>query len=187
MTRPGLYGDGSGLWLQVSRSGLKSWICRYDLAGRRREMGLGSCITVDLVLPRRTAARNGYTLKSSCWRRTTRSQRRWRSTRRSGARISNCSPCRPRQGRRHTQAPRPRLDVMRRWDGDRSPVTQCQRVSRSAAWFSAWSFELPTGPRFCQPAGGEPKSVAERPIRFASSEIQRLRGHQPRCRPRTPV
>ncbi|WP_308616325.1 tyrosine-type recombinase/integrase [Massilia arenae] len=50
--RPGLYGDGGGLWLQVSRSGSKSWIFRYDLAGRRREMGLGTCITVDLALAR---------------------------------------------------------------------------------------------------------------------------------------
>lgn len=52
VTRRDLYGDGGGLWLQVSRSGSKSWIFRYDLAGRRREMGLGSCITVDLALAR---------------------------------------------------------------------------------------------------------------------------------------
>lgn len=55
VTRPGLYGDGGGLWLQVSKSGSKSWIFRYDLAGRRREMGLGSCITVDLALAREKA------------------------------------------------------------------------------------------------------------------------------------
>ena len=52
VTRPGMYGDGAGLWLQVSKSGAKSWIFRYDLFGRRREMGLGSCHTVDLALAR---------------------------------------------------------------------------------------------------------------------------------------
>lgn len=30
------------------RSGAKSWIFRYDFDGRRREMGLGSCNTVNL-------------------------------------------------------------------------------------------------------------------------------------------
>lgn len=52
VTRPGLYGDGGGLWLQVSRSGSKSWIFRYDLAGRRREMGLGSWSTGAIALLR---------------------------------------------------------------------------------------------------------------------------------------
>jgi integrase len=50
VTRPGMYGDGAGLWLQVSCRGSKSWILRYDFCGRRREMGLGSCHTVDLAL-----------------------------------------------------------------------------------------------------------------------------------------
>src|SRR5574340_134677 len=34
--------DGEGLYLQVSKSGAKSWIYRYQLNGKRREMGLGS-------------------------------------------------------------------------------------------------------------------------------------------------
>jgi hypothetical protein len=46
VTRPGMYGDGAGLGLQVSRSGSKSWIFRYEFFGRRGEMGLGSCNTV---------------------------------------------------------------------------------------------------------------------------------------------
>ena len=65
--RPGLYGDGGGLYLQVTARGSESWIFRFwsaerdpvtgkivrDLAtnkvkGRTREMGLGSCITVSL-------------------------------------------------------------------------------------------------------------------------------------------
>jgi integrase len=39
---PGLFGDGGGLYLQVAPSGAKTWIFRFQLAGRRRDMGLGS-------------------------------------------------------------------------------------------------------------------------------------------------
>ncbi|SHH10799.1 site-specific integrase [Massilia sp. CF038] len=49
LDKPGYHGDGGGLWLQVSRSGSKSWIFRYMRDGRSHEMGLGSCITVDLA------------------------------------------------------------------------------------------------------------------------------------------
>jgi hypothetical protein len=55
VTRPGMYGDGAGLWLRVPEGGAKSWIFRYDSCGRRREMGLGSCHTVDLALAREKA------------------------------------------------------------------------------------------------------------------------------------
>jgi Arm DNA-binding domain len=37
---PGMYADGGGLYLQVTEGGA-SWIYRYMLAGRAREMGLG--------------------------------------------------------------------------------------------------------------------------------------------------
>jgi len=37
---PGMYADGGGLYLQVTTGGA-SWIYRYMLAGRAREMGLG--------------------------------------------------------------------------------------------------------------------------------------------------
>lgn len=66
--RPGMYGDGGGLFLQVTGSGSKSWIFRYWVAerdpvtgalvrdqvkskikGRAREMGLGSFITISLA------------------------------------------------------------------------------------------------------------------------------------------
>ncbi|MBB3221725.1 tyrosine-type recombinase/integrase [Pseudoduganella umbonata] len=50
--KPGHYGDGGGLWLQVSRSGSKSWVFRYDRAGSRHEMGLGAVHTVDLATAR---------------------------------------------------------------------------------------------------------------------------------------
>jgi integrase len=42
-TEPGYYGDGGGLYLQVSeRYRSRSWVFRFALGGRAREMGLGS-------------------------------------------------------------------------------------------------------------------------------------------------
>jgi len=38
---PGLYADGGGLYLRIGPTGAKSWIFRYMLDGRRRDMGLG--------------------------------------------------------------------------------------------------------------------------------------------------
>jgi len=52
---PGYYGDGGGLWLQVSPSGTKSWVFRFTLAGRSREMGLGPLHTVSLAEARNKA------------------------------------------------------------------------------------------------------------------------------------
>jgi integrase len=54
-TKPGYHGDGGGLWLQVSASGAKSWIFRFTLARKQREMGLGAVHTVDLALARAKA------------------------------------------------------------------------------------------------------------------------------------
>lgn len=47
---PGLYPDGDGLYLQVARSGSKSWVLRYRLNGRKtpRDMGLGPVRLVSL-------------------------------------------------------------------------------------------------------------------------------------------
>ena len=42
LKKPGYYNDGAGLYLQVSPSGSKSWVFRYKIAKRPREMGLGS-------------------------------------------------------------------------------------------------------------------------------------------------
>ena len=49
LDKAGYYGDGGGLWLQVSPSLSKSWIFRFTIAGKQREMGLGSFRTVDLA------------------------------------------------------------------------------------------------------------------------------------------
>lgn len=51
-SKPGYYGDGGGLWLQVGKSGSKSWIFRFKVTGRQREMGLGGVQTIDLAKAR---------------------------------------------------------------------------------------------------------------------------------------
>lgn len=45
---PGYYPDGAGLYLQVAPTGAKTWILRFMLNGKAREMGLGSFIDVSL-------------------------------------------------------------------------------------------------------------------------------------------
>jgi len=41
LAEPGTYEDGNGLRLVISKTGRKSWVFRYQLNGKRREMGLG--------------------------------------------------------------------------------------------------------------------------------------------------
>lgn len=53
--KPGRYGDGGGLWLQVSKWGTKAWLFRYMLNGRARHMGLGSLDTFSLKEARERA------------------------------------------------------------------------------------------------------------------------------------
>jgi integrase len=48
-TKSGMYADGGGLYLQVTGTGAKSWIYRYMLRGKEREMGLGSLSAVSLA------------------------------------------------------------------------------------------------------------------------------------------
>jgi integrase len=45
----GLYGDGGGLFLQVSPNGAKSWVFRFKKDGRLRVMGLGPVHTISLA------------------------------------------------------------------------------------------------------------------------------------------
>jgi hypothetical protein len=54
---PGRYGDGDGLYLLVGRSGSRSWVCRVQKDGRRRDIGLGSVKKVSLALARERAAK----------------------------------------------------------------------------------------------------------------------------------
>lgn len=50
--RPGMYGDGGGLWLHVGPTGGKSWIFRYMRHGKPRETGLGPLHTTGLAKAR---------------------------------------------------------------------------------------------------------------------------------------
>jgi integrase len=54
-TEPGRYGDGGGLWLQISPSKTQSWLFRYTLDSRAREMGLGAVHTVNVSQARQLA------------------------------------------------------------------------------------------------------------------------------------
>ncbi|MEK9671472.1 MAG: Arm DNA-binding domain-containing protein [Rhodospirillaceae bacterium] len=42
LSKPGLYADGDGLYLQVTPVGAKTWVFRFRLGGKRRHMGLGA-------------------------------------------------------------------------------------------------------------------------------------------------
>ena len=59
----GYYGDGGGLFLQISRFGTASWVFRYRVAGRLREMGLGSFDTIGLA----SVVAVGVTAAISIW------------------------------------------------------------------------------------------------------------------------
>jgi integrase len=45
---PGYYGDGGGLYLQVSKYETRNWVFRFTMAGKSREMGLGALDTFSL-------------------------------------------------------------------------------------------------------------------------------------------
>ncbi len=39
--KPGMHGDGNGLYLRVTGSGSRSWMQRIVIHGRRRDLGIG--------------------------------------------------------------------------------------------------------------------------------------------------
>lgn len=55
LKKVGLHGDGNGLFLQVSASGTKSWVCRYKVGTKTRNMGVGSVAIVTLAEARTMA------------------------------------------------------------------------------------------------------------------------------------
>src|SRR5262249_55530961 len=55
-TGPSVLHDGGGLYLRVAASGAKSWVFRFQINGRRRDMGIGSYPTVSLAEARQRAA-----------------------------------------------------------------------------------------------------------------------------------
>lgn len=54
--KPGMYPDGGGLYLQITKSGAKSWLFRFMLHGRARVMGLGPLHIISLGEARVRAA-----------------------------------------------------------------------------------------------------------------------------------
>jgi len=56
-TKPGYHADGAGLYLQVTEAKAKSWIFRFAMAGKRREMGLGPFPAVSLAMARLEAGK----------------------------------------------------------------------------------------------------------------------------------
>ena len=62
LAKPGHYGDGYGLYLQINANGKKSWIFRYEIRGRERYMGLGPLHQVSLLQAREAARELRYCL-----------------------------------------------------------------------------------------------------------------------------
>jgi integrase len=54
-TKPGRHVDGAGLCLVVAKNGSKKWVLRYQVGGRRRDMGLGAFPAVSLGSAREKA------------------------------------------------------------------------------------------------------------------------------------
>ncbi len=57
LSTPGYHHDGRGLYLCVKPTGAKSWVLRYMLDGKAREMGLGSFSDIGLSRAREKRAR----------------------------------------------------------------------------------------------------------------------------------
>ena len=53
--KPGRHGDGRGLFLYVKPTGSRSWVLRYQVQGRRRDLGLGAYPDVSLAMARERA------------------------------------------------------------------------------------------------------------------------------------
>jgi integrase len=53
---PKVLHDGGGLYLRVTATGTKSWVFRFQIGGKRRDMGLGAYPDISLAEARRRAA-----------------------------------------------------------------------------------------------------------------------------------
>ena len=58
----GRYGDGDGLFLNITATGTKSWVQRVMVHGRRRDIGLGGYAAVSLAEARERCADNRKTI-----------------------------------------------------------------------------------------------------------------------------
>lgn len=68
--KPGIHGDGGGLYLRVKESGAKSWVLRVQYLGKREDIGLGGYPIVPLAKARdkalelRRAAKEGESARA---------------------------------------------------------------------------------------------------------------------------
>lgn len=62
ISKPGRYGDGLGLYLQVTKTLGKSWIFRYERDGVEHHMGLGSAQSLSLADAREAARKARFLL-----------------------------------------------------------------------------------------------------------------------------
>ena len=60
---PGQYPDGGNLYFQISETGSRSWIFKFTLRRRSREMGLGPLSLISLAAARAEAAKCRALLK----------------------------------------------------------------------------------------------------------------------------
>jgi integrase len=64
LTQPGMYPDGSGLYLQVKSETARSWVYRYTIAGKARWRGLGSVHDLSLAGARQARDRERQSVRS---------------------------------------------------------------------------------------------------------------------------
>ena len=57
--KPGRHADGGGLHLLVKESGARSWVYRFMLKGKSRDIGLGTAAGPDGNIPCRSARSGG--------------------------------------------------------------------------------------------------------------------------------
>lgn len=58
LNKPGRYGDGNGLYLNIAKGGTKSWVQRLMIDGTHRDVGLGGYPAVSLSQAREGASKN---------------------------------------------------------------------------------------------------------------------------------
>ena len=62
VSSPGRFGDGGGLYLLVAKSGAKSWVYRYSIFDKRRDMGLGPLTKINHIDKARESAQDARAL-----------------------------------------------------------------------------------------------------------------------------
>ena len=63
--KTGMHADGNGLYLRVQASGAKGWIFRFQLDGKRREMGIGTLSEQPAIEARAVAAELGDRVRAA--------------------------------------------------------------------------------------------------------------------------